>query len=171
MSLDPKTWTVKTQEAIAAAIASAKSKSNPELTVDHLLMAVVATEGTVVTPVLAKLGQSPGMVRDRAQEAVDRLPRAQGGDEPRMNRELSAVMESAEKHRKDLRDDYLSVEHLLPRNAFSTRSRDRGAALGTARGPRQPSGHRSESRGQVRCAREVRPGPDGARRRGRPSIR
>jgi ATP-dependent Clp protease ATP-binding subunit ClpB len=30
-----------------------------------------------------------------------------------MNRELSAVMESAEKHRKDLRDDYLSVEHLL----------------------------------------------------------
>jgi ATP-dependent Clp protease ATP-binding subunit ClpB len=113
MSLDPKTWTVKTQEAIAAAIASAKSKSNPELTVDHLLMAVVATEGTVVTPVLAKLGQSPGMVRDRAQEAVDRLPRAQGGDEPRMNRELSAVMEAAEKHRKDLRDDYLSVEHLL----------------------------------------------------------
>jgi ATP-dependent Clp protease ATP-binding subunit ClpB len=113
MSLDPKTWTVKTQEAIAAAIASAKSKSNPELTVDHLLMAVVDTEGTVVTPVLAKLGQSPGMVRDRAQEAVDRLPRAQGGDEPRMNRELSTVMESAEKYRKDLRDDYLSVEHLL----------------------------------------------------------
>ena len=62
---------------------------------------------------LAKLGQSPGMVRDRAQQAVDKLPRAHGGDEPRMSRELTNVTEMAEKYRKDLRDDYVSVEHLL----------------------------------------------------------
>jgi ATP-dependent Clp protease ATP-binding subunit ClpB len=113
MAIDPKTWTVKTQEAFAAAIDQAKANSNPELTADHLLVALTSQDGTVVASVLAKLGQSPGMVRNKAQEAVDRLPRAVGGDEPRMNRELSNIVEMAERARKDLRDDYLSVEHLL----------------------------------------------------------
>ena len=113
MAFDPKTWTVKTQEAFAAAIDQAKARSNPELTPDHVLVAVTSQEGTVVAPVLAKLGQSPGMVRDRALAAVERLPRAVGGDEPRMSRELDQVTERATGHRKDLKDDYLSVEHLL----------------------------------------------------------
>ena len=113
MAIDPKKWTVKTQEAFAAAIDQAKANSNPEITPDHLLSALAAQDGTVVAPVLAKLGQSPGMVRDRAQEAVAKLPRAHGGDEPHMSRELTNVTEMAEKYRKDLRDDYVSVEHLL----------------------------------------------------------
>ena len=113
MALDPKKWTVKTQEALAAAIDQAKVNSNPELTPDHLLVALTGQDGTVVTAVLAKLGQAPLMVRNRAQEGVDRLPRAHGGDEPRLGRELDAVFSRAEQSRKDLRDDYLSVEHLL----------------------------------------------------------
>ncbi|MEY2973920.1 MAG: chaperone protein ClpB [Actinomycetota bacterium] len=113
MALDPKKWTVKTQEAVAAAVDQAKGLANPHLTADHLLVAIASQDGTVATPFLAKLGQSPGMVRERAQTAVDKLPRAHGGDEPRMDRELSNVFEMAERHRKDLRDDFLSVEHLL----------------------------------------------------------
>ncbi len=113
MAIDPKKWTVKTQEAFAAAIDQAKANSNPEITPDHVLSALATQDGTVVAPVLAKLGQSPGMVRDRAQEAVAKLPRAHGGDEPHMSRELTNVTEMAEKYRKDLRDDYVSVEHLL----------------------------------------------------------
>ena len=62
---------------------------------------------------LAKLGQSPNMVRDRAFEAIEKLPQAHGGDEPRMSRELSNVADRANQYRKDLKDDYLSVEHLL----------------------------------------------------------
>jgi ATP-dependent Clp protease ATP-binding subunit ClpB len=113
MAFDPKTWTVKTQEAFAAAIDLAKSKSNPELTPDHLLVAIASQDGTVVASVLTKLGQSPNMTRDRAAEAVDKLPQAHGGDEPRMSRELSGVVDRATQYRKDLKDDYLSVEHLL----------------------------------------------------------
>ena len=95
MALDPKKWTVKTQEAFAAAIDLAKSRHNPELTPDHLLVALADQDGTVIAPVLAKLGQSPGMVRDKALAAVDRLPSAIGGDEPRLGRELNAVAERA----------------------------------------------------------------------------
>ena len=104
MALDPKKWTVKTQEAFAAAIDLAKGRFNPELTPDHLLVALAEQEGTVVASVLAKLGQSPGMVRDRALGQVERLPQAHGGDEPRMGRELNQVTERATQFRKDLNE-------------------------------------------------------------------
>ncbi len=113
MALDPKKWTNKTQEALAAAIDQAKALSNPELTPDHLMAALARQDATIVPAVLAKLGLAPLMVRNRADEAVAKLPKAYGGDEPRMSRELSNVFENAEKYRKDLKDDYLSVEHLL----------------------------------------------------------
>jgi ATP-dependent Clp protease ATP-binding subunit ClpB len=53
------------------------------------------------------------MIRNKADEAVTKLPKAYGGDEPRMNRELNNVFENAEKYRKDFKDEFLSVEHLL----------------------------------------------------------
>jgi ATP-dependent Clp protease ATP-binding subunit ClpB len=104
---------LKTQEAFAAAIDQAKDLSNPELTPDHVLGAMMRQEGTVVPAVLAKLGQAPLMVRNRADEAVQKLPKAYGGSEPRMSKELTNVIANAETYRKDLRDDFLSVEHLL----------------------------------------------------------
>jgi len=113
MALNPKNWTLKTQEAVAAAVDQAKALSNPELTPDHLLAAIVRQDDTVVPAVLAKLGQAPLMVRNTADEKVAKLPKAYGSDEPRMNRELSNVFENAEKYQKDFKDDYLSVEHLL----------------------------------------------------------
>jgi ATP-dependent Clp protease ATP-binding subunit ClpB len=113
VAIDPKKWTLKTQEAFSAAIDQAKALSNPELTPDHVLSAMMRQEGTIVPAVLAKLGQAPLMVRNRADEAVSKLPKAYGGDEPRMNRELSNVLANADSYRKDLRDDFLSVEHLL----------------------------------------------------------
>lgn len=113
MAIDPKKWTLKSQEAFSAAIDQAKELSNPELTPDHLLGAMMRQEETVVPAVLAKLGQAPLMVRNRVDQAVADLPKAYGGDEPRMNKELTNVIENADQYRSDLRDDFLSVEHLL----------------------------------------------------------
>ena len=113
MAFDPKKWTIKTQEAFASAIDQAKERSNPELTPDHLLGALMRQDGTIVPAILAKLGQAPLMVRNRADEAVQRLPQAYGGEEPRMGRELNDAVDRAAQIQKDLKDDYLSVEHLL----------------------------------------------------------
>jgi ATP-dependent Clp protease ATP-binding subunit ClpB len=113
MAIDPKKWTLKTQEAFSAAIDQAKDLSNPELTPDHVLGAMMRQDGTIVPAVLAKLGQAPLMVRNRVDEAIQKLPKAYGGAEPRMSKELTNVVENAEAYRKDLRDDFLSVEHLL----------------------------------------------------------
>ncbi|MDG1266305.1 MAG: AAA family ATPase [Ilumatobacter sp.] len=113
MAFDPKKWTIKTQEAFAAAIDDAKARSNPELTPDHVLSAMMRQEGTIVPAVLAKLGLAPLMVRNEADEAVTGLPNAYGGDEPRMSKELSNKVANAEKYQQDFKDDFLSVEHLL----------------------------------------------------------
>ena len=52
MALDPKKWTTKTQEAMAAAIDQAKANANPELTPDHVLAALTTQQDTIVPAVL-----------------------------------------------------------------------------------------------------------------------
>lgn len=113
MAIDPKKWTTRTQEAIAAASDSARTLGNPEVTVDHVLSAVAGQSDTIVPAFLQKLGIAPGMVQSKADEVVVKLPRAIGGAEPRMNRELGNVLAHADSIRKDLKDDYVSVEHLV----------------------------------------------------------
>ena len=113
MALDPKKWTLKTNEAFAAAIDQAKALSNPELTPDHVLAALMRQDDTIVPAVLAKLGLAPLMVRNKADEAVGKLPKAYGGQDTRMNRELDNVVQNAQQYQNDLKDDFLSVEHLL----------------------------------------------------------
>ncbi len=113
MAFDPKKWTLKTNEAFAAAIDQAKALSNPELTPDHLMAAMMRQDDTIVPAVLAKLGLAPLMVRNKADESVQRLPKAYGGAEPHVNRELNNIVQNAEQFQKDLKDDFLSVEHLL----------------------------------------------------------
>ena len=47
MALDPNRWTLKTQEALRAAVQLASDRNNPEVTPDHFLLALIGQEGTV----------------------------------------------------------------------------------------------------------------------------
>jgi ATP-dependent Clp protease ATP-binding subunit ClpB len=110
---DQQRWTAKTTEAIAAAIQNAKNNNNPETTPDHLLAAMLGQEGTATLPILQKLGMAPLSLRNRAADAVARLPKAFGGAETGIGRELREALERADHQRESLGDEYLSVEHLL----------------------------------------------------------
>ena len=75
MALDPNRWTLKTQEAFTAALEQAKANSNPEVTPDHLLSALLGQDDGVVLPDPAEASASqPLMLRNRADEAVAELP-------------------------------------------------------------------------------------------------
>ncbi len=112
MALDPNRWTLRTQEAFTKAVDAAKAASNPEVTPDHLLDALLGQEEGVVLPLLEKVGLPIYQVRTRTTEALAKLPKAYGS-EARMSRDLNAVMDRADKVRADLHDEYLSTEHLL----------------------------------------------------------
>ncbi|MFM9085752.1 MAG: AAA family ATPase, partial [Acidimicrobiia bacterium] len=86
---------------------------NPELAPEHLLAELAGQADTIVPALLAKLDRAAGAVVQEAESAIARMPRTQGGAEPRMNRELATVFDRADAARAELRDDYLSVEHLL----------------------------------------------------------
>jgi ATP-dependent Clp protease ATP-binding subunit ClpB len=113
LALDPNRWTLKTQEAFQAALDTARARSHPEVTPDHLLAALLGQEEGVVLSVLQRAGVAPLTVRNRVEDALDRLPKAYGGAEPQLSRATRDVLEAADKERAELHDEYLSTEHLL----------------------------------------------------------
>src|SRR5438093_12272254 len=112
-AFDPNRWTLRTQEAVQSAVESARGQSHPEVTPDHLLAALLGQEEGVVRPVVQKVGIAPLAIRNKVGEALARLPKAYGAQAPQLSRALREVMEAADAARADLRDEYLSTEHLL----------------------------------------------------------
>jgi ATP-dependent Clp protease ATP-binding subunit ClpB len=113
MTLDPNRWTLKTQEAVRDAIALAKQLHNAEVAPDHLLSAALSQDGGVAIPLLDSLGIAPLSVRNRIAESLTKIPKAYGISEPSLSRDLSQAFDSADIARKEMGDEYLSVEHLL----------------------------------------------------------
>ncbi|MGH2712642.1 MAG: Clp protease N-terminal domain-containing protein, partial [Thermoleophilaceae bacterium] len=71
--MQPDRFTVKSQEALAAAQRLAGARRNPEVAPPHLLLALLEQEGGIVVPVLRRAGADPERVRRRANEAADLL--------------------------------------------------------------------------------------------------
>ncbi len=110
--MDQSRWTQKTREAIEAAVAMAKRASNAEVTREHLALALLGQAGGITLPLLEKLGVSSATLRNRLLEAVAKLPKSYGG-ETGFSRELGDALDRADRQRQEMKDDYLSVEHLL----------------------------------------------------------
>ena len=113
MSMNPERWTLKTQEAFSAAAERAKAGNHAEITPDHMLSAVLSQVDGIAGPVLTRVGVEPAVIRDRIEGELARLPQAFGGEAPGINRGLREVLESADTLRRDMGDEYLSVEHLV----------------------------------------------------------
>jgi len=103
--------TQKSREAFDLAIAVAARRRNPEVVPPHLLAAMLEQDGTLVAPVLQRLGA--GEVRAQANAALDSLPTLATATEPSTSGELMAVLRAADDERAKLGDEYVSVEHLL----------------------------------------------------------
>jgi len=114
-TFDTEKWTVKTTDAVNAAITATKANAHPEVTTDHILQALLAQEGTVTVPVLTKVGVAPGTLREVVEKRLSKLPRAytSGQADPSLSKGLRDAMALADKEKLDLGDEYLSVEHLL----------------------------------------------------------
>ncbi len=112
MAVDPKKWTIKTNEAVAAAIERAGAASNPEVTPDHVLSALLGQAEGVVLPLLTKVERPVAALRTETEEALAKLPKAYG-TEPRLSRQTNRVLAEADSVRAELGDDFVSTEHLL----------------------------------------------------------
>jgi ATP-dependent Clp protease ATP-binding subunit ClpB len=113
MAIDPNHWTLRTQEAFSSALESARAESHPEVTPEHLLAALVGQPEGLALPLLARAGVEPAQFSNRLQEQLSSLPKAYGSAEPQLSRDTRDVVDAADALRRDMGDEYLSVEHLL----------------------------------------------------------
>jgi ATP-dependent Clp protease ATP-binding subunit ClpB len=108
-------FTIKSQEALEAAQRLAAERRNPQTRPEHLLAVLLEQDGGVVVPVLRKLGVDPAAVRATLNPALEALPRlANAGQEPTGgSNELVEVLRAAEEQMRELKDEYVSTEHLV----------------------------------------------------------
>jgi ATP-dependent Clp protease ATP-binding subunit ClpB len=102
--MDFNRLTIKSQEAVAAAQALALRRGNPELTPDHLLLALLDQE----------LFADWRGLRAEAESKLAALPSVQGGtQQPSPSAAFSRLLDRADGERKQLEDEFVSTEHLF----------------------------------------------------------
>ena len=109
--------TQKTQEAIQSAQQTALRYSHPAVDVPHLLHALLTQENGLVPSILEKAGANAATVIAAVESALDRMPRVSGQSAESgkiyVSQEFQTLMVKAEDHARRLKDEYVSVEHLL----------------------------------------------------------
>ncbi|BDD80754.1 chaperone protein ClpB [Tsukamurella pulmonis] len=106
--------TTKTQAALTSALQAASAAGNPEISPAHLLVALLDQTDGIAAPLLKAVGVDPVTVRNRAQENVDRKPKASGSTTtPQLSRESIASISEAQKLATEMGDQFVSTEHVL----------------------------------------------------------
>ena len=118
--MNAEKFTQKTIETINDAQNLARDKQNQTIAPEHLLYALLSQEGGLVGTLLYRIGQKNGntdlvgAMLGELNVAIDRLPKVSGGNgELYPSGEVSAVLRFAEKVAAQLKDEYISVEHLM----------------------------------------------------------
>src|SRR5438034_2941161 len=115
--MDTNRMTVKLQEALQTASANAMRRSHQGIDVEHLLLALIEQADGLAGPLLEQAGISVTAVTGALEQALAKVPQVQGaGAGPgqiHLTSRLSEVLTRAEQEMRDLRDEYISVEHIL----------------------------------------------------------
>jgi ATP-dependent Clp protease ATP-binding subunit ClpB len=107
-------FTIKSQEALQAALRLAPQRGHTQVTPEHLLAVLLEDPDGVPASVLRKLGVTGESLRSEVNAALEAQARITGdAQEPTTSPELLAVLRAAEKEMRDLGDEYVSTEHLL----------------------------------------------------------
>jgi ATP-dependent Clp protease ATP-binding subunit ClpB len=140
--MDFNKLTLKSQEAVAAAQELARRAGNPELTPDHLTLALLDQE--LPRTLVDRAGYGSVELRAEADARVRNLPSVSGeaAGQPRASAALSRALDRAFDEMRELGDEFVSVEHLLlaldvvPRGALLEALRDvRGGQKVTSQDP------------------------------------
>lgn len=105
--------TDRVQQVIQQALREARSAGNPELTPAHILSSIFQNEEEIVKRSLTLIKIPIAQIARELKIATDGLPKAQGGTEPSTGTFFANLMDDSDKIRKDLQDEYLSIEHFL----------------------------------------------------------
>jgi len=115
--VDVNRFTEKMQEALRTAQSEATRYSHQQLDVEHLLLALLEQENGLTAAILGKASVSVDSLRRRVEEELGRMPKVTGSsrsaDQIYVTDRLNRLLVRAEDEAKRLKDEYVSVEHVL----------------------------------------------------------
>src|SRR6266446_937736 len=114
--VDVNRMTHKVQEALQSAGGIATRRSHQGIDVEHLLQALLQPDG-LAPNLLEAAGVAPRAVEEAVERELARRPQvsgpAAGPSQTFITQRLSQLLTKAEDEMRTLKDEYLSVEHLL----------------------------------------------------------
>ncbi|MDQ3388528.1 MAG: AAA family ATPase, partial [Gemmatimonadota bacterium] len=105
--------TIRSTEALQQAAQAATAAGHASVEDLHLLAALLAQDEGIVVPILQKVGVNVARLGAELDTALGRLSRQTGGSQPNLSRELREILDLAQKEANDLKDEYVSTEHIL----------------------------------------------------------
>jgi ATP-dependent Clp protease ATP-binding subunit ClpB len=114
--MDPNRLTQKTQEALHDAQTKALRHGHTEVDVEHLLLALLEQPQGLIPRLLGGLGVDAAGLRAAVEAELEGRPSVSGSGasgEARISRNLGLLLDSAGREAERLKDEYVSVEHLL----------------------------------------------------------
>jgi ATP-dependent Clp protease ATP-binding subunit ClpB len=114
--MDLNRLTIKSRSALEGAHQQAVARNHQTIEPEHLLFALLSDPEGVVYPLLHQIGVSPKSMRDRVDEALDRIPKTytQGQTaDARLSATTARVLDAAGREAEALTDEYISTEHLF----------------------------------------------------------
>jgi ATP-dependent Clp protease ATP-binding subunit ClpB len=107
-------YTEKAQEAVLAAQNIAQEYGNSQIEPEHLLQALLIQEGGIVPQIITKAGARPDLIGGLVEREIQRKPKVGGAvGTPTLARDLTQITQRAEAEAKQMKDEYVSTEHLL----------------------------------------------------------
>src|SRR5262245_9034008 len=111
--MDMNKFTEKAQQALAASQQLAARLNHQQIDVEHVLMSLLDQDKGLAPAILQKAGLSPDALTIKLQRELDRMPRVTGDVDQRPNTRFIKLVANAAEEAKKLKDEYVSVEHLL----------------------------------------------------------
>src|SRR6185369_4659972 len=112
--MDPEKLTQKSLEALRDAQAIATRRHHQSIDVEHLLAALLAQPQGLVPALLERAGIDPAALATRVETELARVPQVTGANaQVYMAPRLARVLDQAQAEATALKDEYVSVEHLL----------------------------------------------------------
>ena len=105
--------TQKSMEVIQNARNTAIEYGNPQIEQEHLLYALISQNGGLIPELLKKLNIPVQELVSSSEELIQKLPKVTGASDVYVSRELEASLAAAEKRAESMKDEYISVEHLM----------------------------------------------------------
>ena len=108
-------FTNKSRQALVDAQSKAVALNNNELRPEHLLFALCSDPNGLVSSILEKCGVNRDIFIGKIESLLAAFPKVHGSSEQNLynSRTFSEMLNRAFKHAADMKDDYVSVEHLL----------------------------------------------------------